>query len=207
MNSDRIFKTIAYATLIWFFYIPVLAWADSENKGPEVAVKKLLGAIQQIVDEDKLSEAKKSANKKHSDIALAVLNVPEISQKALGKYWTKHNAEEQKKFQDLLAELFVHVAFPSSAKFFSKLDLVYGKSRSMKDMMVVPVTVVHKKEGEVDIDFRMKQSEKNWQVVDVILDGVSMRNNLRSQFYKILKKDDFNELIRRMDKKLKEAKG
>jgi len=30
---------------------------------------------------------------------------------------------------------------------------------------------------------------------------------LRSEFYKILKKNDFNELIRRMKKKLKEAQG
>ena len=72
-------------------------------------------------------------------------------------------------------------------------------------MMVVPLTVMHEKEGEVDIDFRLKQSEEGWQVVDVILDGVSMRNNLRSQFYKILKKKDFKELVRRMGKKLKET--
>ena len=72
--------------------------------------------------------------------------------------------------------------------------------------MVVPITVVHEKEGEVDIDFRMKQASEDWKVVDVILDGVSMRNNLRSQFYKILKKNDFKELIRRMEKKLKETK-
>jgi ABC-type transporter MlaC component len=70
-------------------------------------------------------------------------------------------------------------------------------------MMVVPLTVMHEKEGEVDIDFRLKQSEEGWQVVDVILDSVSMRNNLRSQFYKILKKNDFEELVRRMKKKLK----
>ncbi len=74
-------------------------------------------------------------------------------------------------------------------------------------MTVVPITIFHEKEGEVDIDFKMKQSAKKWLVVDVILDGVSMRNNLRSQFYKILKKNDFNELVRRMKKKLKEAQG
>jgi ABC-type transporter MlaC component len=72
-------------------------------------------------------------------------------------------------------------------------------------MMLIPLTVIHEKEGEVDIDFRMKQSAENWQVVDVILDGVSMRNNLRSQFYKILKKKDFKDLVRRMEKKLKET--
>ena len=74
-------------------------------------------------------------------------------------------------------------------------------------MAVVPITVIHEKEGEVDIDFKLKQFPENWLVVDVILDGVSMRNNLRSQFYKILKKNDFNELIRRMKKKLKEVQG
>ena len=73
-------------------------------------------------------------------------------------------------------------------------------------MMVVPLIVVHEKEGEVDIDFSLKQTEAGWQVVDVILDGVSMRNNLRSQFYKILKKNDFKGLIQRMEKKLKETK-
>lgn len=195
--------TIAFS--ITFFVLATSASANSNNKGPELAVKKLLGEIKQIVKKDNLSDAEIAENKKHSDIALGVLKVPEISQKALGKYWSKHSAEQQKQFQTLLGNLFVHVAFPSSAKFFANLDIVYGKSRSKKNMMVVPLTVVHEKEGEVDIDFKMKQTETGWQVVDVILDGVSMRNNLRSQFYKILKKNDFKELVRRMEKKLKET--
>ena len=74
-------------------------------------------------------------------------------------------------------------------------------------MMVVPLTVIHDKEGEVDIDFWLKNYSNNWLVVDVILDGISMRNNLRSQFYKILKKNDFDELVRRMEKKLKGTQG
>ena len=133
--------------------------------------------------------------------------LPEISQKALGKYWAKHSKKQQDQFKNLLGKLFVYVAFPSSAKFFADLDLVYGTSKGKKDMIVVPLTVIHDKEGEVDIDFWLKQSSNNWFVVDVILDGISMRNNLRSQFYKILKKNDFNELVRRMEKKLKGAQG
>jgi phospholipid transport system substrate-binding protein len=195
--------TIAFAITIFAF--TTSSSANSDNKSPEFAVKKLLGEIKQIVKKDNLSDTEKAENKKHSDIALSVLKVPEISKKALGKYWSKHNAEQQQKFQTLLGDLFVHVAFPSSAKFFANLDIVYGKPKSKKDMMVVPLTVVHEKEGEVDIDFRMKQAEEGWQVVDVILDGVSMRNNLRSQFYKILKKNDFKDLVRRMEKKLKET--
>jgi len=203
----RNLKIIAFNTLLVFFFMTVLSWGGSEEKRPKTAVKILLNEIKQIVEGNGLSDVEKAANKKHSDIAVSILKVPEISQKVLGKYWNKHSAEQQDQFQKLLEGLFVHVAFPSSAKFFTNLDLMYGKSKSKKDMIVVPITVVHEKEGEVDIDFKMKQSAKNWLVVDVILDGVSMRNNLRSQFYKILKKNDFNELIRRMKKKLKEAQG
>ena len=203
----RNLKIIAFNTLLVFFFVMVPSWAGVAEKSPEAAVKTLLNEIKQIVEENGLSDAKKAANKKHSDIAVSILKVSEISQKALGKYWKKHSAEQQDQFQKLLEDLFVHVAFPSSAKFFANLDLMYGKSKSKKDMTVVPITIVHEKEGEVDIDFKMKQSAKKWLVVDVILDGVSMRNNLRSQFYKILKKNDFNELVRRMKKKLKEAQG
>jgi ABC-type transporter MlaC component len=193
--------TIAFS--ITLFILTTSASADSGSKSPEFAIKKLLGEIKQIVKKDSLSDAEKAKNEKHSDIALSVLKVQEISQKALGKYWSKHSKKQHKQFQILLGNLFVHVAFPSSAKFFANLDMVYGKPKRKKDMMVVPLTVMHEKEGEVDIDFRLKQSEEGWQVVDVILDSVSMRNNLRSQFYKILKKNDFEELVRRMKKKLK----
>ena len=196
---------ITVAFTITLFVLVTSASADSNNKPPKSAIQKLLGEIKQIVNKDSLSDVEKAENKKHSDIALSVLKVPEISQKALGKYWSKHSEEQQKQFQTLLGNLFVHVAFPSSAKFFTNLNIVYGKTKSKKDMMVVPLTVVHEKEGEVDIDFSLKQTEAGWQVVDVILDGVSMRNNLRSQFYKILKKNDFKELVRRMNKKLKET--
>ena len=196
---------ITIAFTITLFVLVTSASADSNSKPPKSAIKKLLGEIKQIVNKDSLSDVEKAENKKHSDIALSVLKVPEISQKALGKYWSKHSEEQQKQFQTLLGNLFVHVAFPSSAKFFTNLNIVYGKTKSKKDMMVVPLTVVHEKEGEVDIDFSLKQAEAGWQVVDVILDGVSMRNNLRSQFYKILKKNDFKELVRRMNKKLKET--
>ena len=198
---------ITVAFTITLFVLATSASANSNNKHPKSAIKKLLGEIKQIVNKDSLSDSEKAENKKHSDIAVSILEVQEISQKALGKYWKKHSAEQQDQFQKLLGDLFVHVAFPSSAKFFASLDLMYGKSKSNKGMTVVPITVIHEKEGEVDIDFKMKQFAKNWLVVDVILDGASMRNSLRSRFYKILKKNDFNELIRRMKKKLKEAQG
>ena len=189
------------------FAIPGLLWAESNDLGPQASVQQLLGEIRQINKGKNLSSQKDAENQKHAQSALVWLNVAEISQKALGKHWAKRSDPEQKRFQVLLGELFLHVAFPSSAKFFAELNLVYGKTKEEKQRTVVPLTVVHEKEGEVDIDFRLTQTEKRWLVVDVVLDGVSMRNNLRSKFYKVIAKKGFNELMRKMEKKLKASKS
>ena len=185
------------------FAVTGLLWAESND--PQAAVQELLGEIRQI--KKNLSGQEKADNQKHAHSALVWLNVAEISKKALGKHWAKCSDSEQKRFQALLGELFLYVAFPSSAKFFAELNLVYGKTKEEKQRTVVPLTVVHEKEGEVDIDFRLTQTEERWLVVDVVLDGVSMRNNLRSKFYKVIAKKGFNELMRKMEKKLKASKS
>ena len=201
---NKIFSLIVLTVV---FAIPGLLWAESNDLGPQASVQQLLGEIRQINKGKNLSSQKDAENQKHAQSALVWLNVAEISQKALGKHWAKRSDPEQKRFQVLLGELFLYVAFPSSAKFFAELNLVYGKTKEEKQRTVVPLTVVHEKEGEVDIDFRLTQTEKRWLVVDVVLDGVSMRNNLRSKFYKVIAKKGFNELMRKMEKKLKASKS
>jgi phospholipid transport system substrate-binding protein len=200
-------KIFSLMVLTVVFAIPGLLWAESNDLGPQASVQQLLGEIRQINKEKSLPSQKDAENQKHAQSALVWLNVAEISQKALGKHWAKRSDPEQKRFQVLLGELFLYVAFPSSAKFFAELNLVYGKTKEEKQRTVVPLTVVHEKEGEVDIDFRLTQTEKRWLVVDVVLDGVSMRNNLRSKFYKVIAKKGFNELMRKMEKKLKASKS
>ena len=192
----KILSSISLAVLLIIFIVPGPLLA--EVKDPKASVEQLLGEIRQIES----GEAEK-----HSHLALSLLNVAEISKKALGKHWAKRSDPERERFQTLLGELFVHVAFPSSAKFFAELDTVYEKTKTKKQTVVVPLTVVHEKEGEVGIDFHLIQTGEKWQVVDVILDGASMRNNLRSKFYKTIAKKGFDALITTMEKKLKAKKS
>ncbi|MBC8288042.1 MAG: ABC transporter substrate-binding protein [Nitrospinae bacterium] len=191
------------STVLFIVFMTNPLWAETVDSEPQAVVQQLLGKIRQI--KAGLSGQEKADNQKHSQSALSFLSVSEISKKALGKHWAKLSDTEREKFQTLLGELFVHVAFPSSAKFFAELDLVYGKTKEKKTVVAVPLTVIHEKEGEVGIDFHLTRTGDQWQVVDVILDGVSMRNNLRSQFYKVIKKKGFDELLRKMNKKLMDA--
>jgi len=178
----------------------------AESGTPENSVRDLLGKIQQIHTGEELSSQQIKANQKFYEEAIVHLDVLRVSQKTLGSHWGKIDSGKQSEFVDLLRNLFMHVAFQNSAKFFRDMKIEYQKSRINNNKARVPLKVLHKDEGEVEIDFVLQQNSEVWKVTDVILDGVSMRNNLRTQFQKILKKKDFSDLIRRMNKKLKKSK-
>ena len=197
----------------WIFFIILISalfrlpLVFAEKESPQNSVKVLLNSIISLKAEAGLSPEEIKKNEVVSNQALAILNVGEISRKSLGKYWGKRTLTEQKFFIDLLSQMFIKEAFQNSGKFFSSLKLIYGQSTINKSKAKVPITVIHKKEGEISIDFHLQKYRDKWQVVDVDLDEISMRNNLRSRFYKVISKNDYQELVRRIKEKLNKAKS
>ena len=182
--------------------VPESALADA----PKAAVEQLLASITQLHHKKPLTPEQQQSNDKISSQAVALMNVRLVSQKTLGKYWKARSKKEQDEFTQLLGDIFRYVAFPNSSKFFGEMEIKYAATRMDGKKSTVPITVVHEEEGEVGIDFVLEQNSRRWRVVDVILDGVSMRNNLRTQFRQVLKKKDFGALMRTMEKRIKKAK-
>ena len=169
---------------------------------PKATIQQLLKSIQQMHHKKPLTPEQQQSNDKISRQAVALMDIRQVSQKTLGKYWKERSKKEQDEFVQLLGDLFRYVAFPNSSKFFGEMNIGYAPTERNRERAIVPLTVQHLEEGEVGIDFVLEQNSARWRVVDVILDGVSMRNNLRAQFYKLIKKNDYSELFRRMQKKL-----
>lgn len=179
----------------------------AEEISPRNTVETLLNSITNLKTEKPLSPEEIKENDVLSYRALALLDIRKISRKILGKYWKKRTLTEQKVFIDLLSQMFIKAAFKNSGKFFSALELIYGQTTINKSQAKVPLIVVHEKEGEIIIDFHLHKYHDQWQVVDVDLDKISMRSNLRSQLYKIISKNGYQELVRRMKEKLASLKS
>lgn len=190
---------------VFIFFILLCGPAAAEDLSPQGTVKSLLDAIKNIKAGDNPSAEQKEINRGYSNAAISLMDMNGVSRKSLGKHWKNRTPEEQREFVTVLGDLFRKIAFPNSAKFFSDLKMIYGNSEIKKNRARVPLTVVHKDEGEIVIDFVLHKAANKWLIIEVILDDVSMRNNLRSQFYKVIKKNSYRELVRRMVKKLKKA--
>jgi len=195
-RKNWIYLTVFILAL--FELSPVIA----KEASPRNTVEILLNSITNLKTGKPLTPEEVKENDILSYRALALLNIREISRKALGKYWKKRSLTEQKVFIDLLSRMFIKEAFPNSGKFFSALKLIYSQTTIKESKANVPLTVVHEKEGEINIDFHLQKYGDQWQVVDVDLDEISMRNNMRSQLYKVISKNNYQELVRRIKEKL-----
>ena len=196
---------IYFIVLFLVFFQPHLT--NANELPPQQIVERLLSSISKLKTGTSLSLEELEKNKYLSSLALALLNLEEVSKKSLGKYWEARTSSEKHRFHALMEEIFTKEAFPSSGKFFSKLKLVYGKTIIKKLQASVPIIVIHEKEGEISINFHLKNNDNRWQIVDVDLDEISMRNNLRSQFYKLIAKNGFQEVMRHMEEKISEVKN
>ncbi len=181
------------------------ALAKKPTLTPEQTVRELLNAINQIKKEEKLSKEQIEINHISSQKALRLMDLEKVSQKTLGKYWKEQTPEEQKSFVSLLSQVFVKIAFPSSAQFFANLKIKFLSGEIEEGKASVPISIASPNQGEIDINFSLHSSEGDWRITDVILDGVSMRNNLRSQFKKVIRSKGYPELVKRMKQRIDES--
>jgi phospholipid transport system substrate-binding protein len=54
----------------------------------------------------------------------------------------------------------------------------------------------------VEVEYRLLQRDGNWAVYDVVIEGVSLVNNYRTQFNKIILESSYENLVKQMKLKL-----
>jgi phospholipid transport system substrate-binding protein len=184
--------------------LPAAGWA-AEGEAITV-VKRLLDSVRSYKKANsELSAQEKAANSQAQKVAEETLAVKDFAQRALGTEWTKLKAKEQKDFTQLLTSLFQKVAYPKSAEFFGDLQIEFRNEKITGTEAVVETMVSHPKEGQIDISYQLRQLNNKWMIEDVLLDGVSLLTNVRSQIQQVIAKESYQGLVKRMREKLTES--
>lgn len=182
--------------------LPLPGWAGA----PTETVKKLVESVRSYKKETPtLSAQDRTANVQAQKVAEETLAIQELAKNVLGAQWEKIGANEQKNFTQLLVNLFQKVAYPKSAEFFGDLRIEYTNERINGSEAVVETIVSHPKEGQVAIEYQLRQAQGKWVIHDVLLDGVSMVTNVRTQIQQVIAKESYQGLVKRMRDKLAES--
>jgi phospholipid transport system substrate-binding protein len=69
------------------------------------------------------------------------------------------------------------------------------------DQATVKTKIVTKGESEIPVDYRMLKRGEKWLVYDVVIEGVSLISNYRTQFNKIIQTSSYQELVKKIKSK------
>ena len=183
----------------------LLVWAPTESlAGP--ATDQVKGTVDQVIKilTDPTLKGEKKVQERRAKIRQVVLQrfgFTEMSKRALGRYWNERNPEERTEFVRLFTDLLER-AYIDRIDGYSGEQVVYLVETVDGDYSEVRGKIVTKRNQEILISYRLQKASSNWEVYDVIVEGVSLVNNYRTQFSKIIRTSSYQELVKKMQMKL-----
>jgi len=117
--------------------------------------------------------------------------------------WNQLSATQRREFVNLFAELLATSYAEKLAK-YSGEKVTYQGDRVDGDLAEVN-TVLLRVNDRFPINYRLI-NKANWVVYDVVIEGVSLVNNYRSQFTRVIGESSYPELVRRLQTKVDEQR-
>ena len=158
-----------------------------------------------VLKEPSLSGTEKTQERRQAlwkEISI-VFNFEEMSKRALGQHWKKRSPEEKKEFVELFTNILKD-AYIGKTDTYNGEKVVLLREKQDSDYAVVQTKFITKNGTEIAVDYSMLNNSGEWKIYDVIIEGVSMINNYRSQFNNILLKSPYENLVKRMQEKTTE---
>ncbi|MGH7235290.1 MAG: MlaC/ttg2D family ABC transporter substrate-binding protein [Nitrospiraceae bacterium] len=126
-------------------------------------------------------------------------NYDEMARRALGAQWNKLSDTERQEFVDVFKRL-LSSSYADKIEGYSGEQVHYLNERLEADYAEVRTKVASDK-TEIPLDYRLLNKSGAWRVYDVVVDGVSLVNNYRSQFTKIIRESSYADLLEKLREK------
>ena len=124
----------------------------------------------------------------------------EMAKRSLGQHWQRRSPEEQRQFVQLFTDLLER-SYADQIDSFNGEKIIYGREDQDKDRAEVDTKVVSSKGEEYSVNYKLHAAGREWKVYDVVIENISLVNNYRSQFNRVLATANFEELLRKLQGK------
>lgn len=189
----------------WLFFQGASAWAND----PRADIESTVENVMEILTEPALAgdEHWQERREMVAEEVAERFDFAEMAKRALAKAWNKRTKSEKENFVRLFKEVLkdtyverLKTYSDGSYKVVFDRVLVRGKK-------AVVSSLVTQQGREISAAYKMYQQGNEWFVYDVVIQGVSLVSNYRSQFVSVIKKDGYEELVRRLEVKIAESRS
>ncbi|MEJ1416090.1 MAG: ABC transporter substrate-binding protein [Candidatus Sedimenticola sp. (ex Thyasira tokunagai)] len=130
-----------------------------------------------------------------------------MSRLVLGKHWRRAGAEEKEAFTRAFRELLVRT-YTTALLNYSGQEINYLPMRAMADATEVTVNTEVSSAGAapVPINYKLHLVDDEWKVFDVVIDGISLVSNYRTNFASEIRRRKLSGLIGRLEARNKRGR-
>ncbi len=189
--------------LVFFIHVsPLFAAEPMEDlRGP-------VEQVVQILQDPKYKDKTQSEVQRIEIMAVIrkIFDFEEISKRTIARQWKKFTKEQQQEFQDTFADFLGYTYYQKVRDAYQGEKVVFLSQEQLKNGKAVVKTNIPRQNDAIPLDYKMVNSKSGWRIYDVVIEGVSLVNNYRTQFSKILNKETPEQLIARLKKKISEQK-
>jgi phospholipid transport system substrate-binding protein len=118
----------------------------------------------------------------------------EMARRSLGPEWRRRTAEEQKEFVALFTKLLER-AHLNTIESYNGEKVQYLNERAENSGAQVDTKITDNKGREFSVNYRLHDVNGDWKIYDVVVEDVSLVNNYRAQFSRVLAKSSYAELV------------
>jgi phospholipid transport system substrate-binding protein len=131
-----------------------------------------------------------------------VFDFTELSKRTLSRNWKKLNSDQQKEFALLLGKLLGNVYMARLMKYTDE-KVVFTKESMLSEKRAEVQSKIFSQGREIPLNYRVILKNGEWRVYDVVIEGVSLIKNYRSQFKNILRKNSPEKMLQMLRKKVR----
>jgi phospholipid transport system substrate-binding protein len=174
------------------------------QEGPLAQIKQTLDEMVAILNNPNLipPEMAEERQQRITNVVQKRFDFDQMARLTLGRHWRDLSRAEQEKFTELFADLLRNT-------YVSRVDLYYEheisvsfRDQEIRDGRAVVSSIVTTNSTNTPISYRLSEKNGEWLVYDVVIEGVSMIRNYRTQFSRIIEKEKFAGLIRRIEERI-----
>lgn len=155
-----------------------------------------------VLKEPKLRspEMKKERIERLKEIINPIFDYREMARRSMGRHWRQRTPAEQEEFYKLF-RAFLERVYSSKVDFYDGERVTFGRQTIDGDFAEVESTVTDSKGMTSPVVYRLRRTNGQWKVYDAVVENISIVNNYRSQFDRVISRSSYNELRRMLMEK------
>lgn len=196
-------KTVLIVILCGFL-AGALAPAQAQDLPPDVLVKNVTTEVVELITKDK--DVRSGGRARLIEVieqkVLPHFNFNAMTALAMGQSWNKATPEQKKRLVEEFRVLLVRTYASALAAYSEqRLDFRPLRARPTDTDVTVNVRVIQPGAQPVPIDYSMEKTAGGWKVYDVMVGGVSLVANYRTEFNATVREAGVEGLIRNLQAK------